>query len=148
VKRAAWVLIVFALPAQAYVRSKNGAGVCMWWPSRERGFQIDSQGTPDAPQADVFNAIRLSFQTWGAASCTDLTFAEEPLSTDPHARVVGFTAGATNHNLVLFRTQACRDVVPSSDSCLSTGGCGNKYDCWDKDDAVIASTTTTGRSTK
>ncbi len=144
-KRAAWVLFVFAFPAQAYVRTKNSAGVCIWWPSRARTFQIDSQGTPDAPSTDVFNAIRLSFQTWGAVSCSDLTFAEEPLSTDPHARIVGFTSGAANHNLVLFRTQACRDVVPADDPCRSSGGCGNTYDCWDEihGDAVIASTTTT-----
>ena len=131
-KRAAWVLFVVALPAQAYERTKNTAGVCTWWPSRARSFQIDSQGTPDAPSTDVFNAIRLSFQTWGAVSCSDLTFAEEPLSTDPHARLVGYTSGATNHNLVLFRTQACRDVVPANDPCLSSGGCGNKFDCWDE----------------
>ncbi len=144
-KRAAWVLLVVALPAQAYVRTKNTAGVCIWWPSRARSFQIDSQGTPDAPQADVFNAIRLSFQTWGAVSCSDLTFSEEPLSTDPRLRVVGYTSGGTNHNLVLFRTQACRDVVPTNDPCRSSGGCGNAYDCWDDvhGDAVIATTTTT-----
>jgi MYXO-CTERM domain-containing protein len=144
-KRAAWVLFVVALPAQAYVRTKNTADVCTWWSSRARSFQIDSQGTPDAPQADVFNAIRLSFQTWGAVSCSDLKFSEEPLSTDPHLRLVGYTSGGTNHNLVLFRTQACRDVVPTNDPCHSSGGCGNAYDCWDDvhGDAVIATTTTT-----
>jgi MYXO-CTERM domain-containing protein len=147
VKRAAWVLLVLALPAQAYVRTKNTAGVCIWWPSRTHSFQIASPGTPDAPDADVFNAIRLSFQTWGAVSCSDLTFTEESLTTDPKSRIVGFSSGGTNHNLVMFRIQACRDtnVVPAGDPCRSAGGCGNKYDCWDEvhGDGVIAVTTTT-----
>src|SRR5207249_227118 len=82
VKRVAVVLLFCALPARAWVRTKtNGTGLCVWWQSRGHGFQIDSQGTPDAPTADTFAAIRSSLATWAAVSCTDLAFPEESLST-------------------------------------------------------------------
>jgi MYXO-CTERM domain-containing protein len=33
--------------------------------------------------------------------------------------------------------------VPAGDPCLTEGGCGTKYDCWDHGSAVIATTTST-----
>jgi MYXO-CTERM domain-containing protein len=146
VKRVAVVLLFCALPARAWVRTKtNGTGLCVWWQSRGHSFQIDSQGTPDAPTADTFTAVRNSLATWAGVSCSDLTFPEEPLSTSD--RRVGYFQGPgiTNHNLVLWRRSACRDVVPANDPCLTQGGCSNDYDCWDDShgDGVIATTTTT-----
>jgi hypothetical protein len=144
VKHAVWAVFFFcAMPARAWVRTKNTGGVCMWWQSRTNSFQIDAQGTPDAPNAGTFAAIRKSFQTWAAVSCTNLSFPEEPLSTAATARVVGYFDGTTNHNLVLFRTQACRTAVPAGDACRTQGGCGNAWDCWEHGDGVIATTTTT-----
>ena len=144
-RHAAWVLLFCALPAHAWVRTKNSSGVCLWWQTRSHTFQIDSQGTPDAPTAETYDAIRRSFQTWAAVECTDLVLTEETLSTAPADRLVGYFQNASNHNLVLFRTRACRDVVPAGDSCRSQGGCGNVYDCWDDvhGTSVIATTTTT-----
>lgn len=138
--------VVAAGPARAYVRSKNGAGHEVWWATHGHGFQMDAQGTPDVTGTAAFDAIRKSFQTWANVTCSDLTFLEEPLSTDPKARLVGYFPGQTNHNLVLFRTQACSSVVPAGDPCLTGGGCSNKYDCWDKGDGAIATTTTTSIS--
>jgi MYXO-CTERM domain-containing protein len=136
--RAALALLFCALPAHAWKRTyTNGTP------------QIDAQGTPDAPTADTYNAIRNSFQTWAAVSCSDLMFPEEPLSTSSQARLVGYFQNQANHNLVLWRTKACRDVVPANDPCLTQGGCSNAYDCWDgtlHGDSVIATTTTTARS--
>lgn len=139
----AFAILLSALPAQAYQRALNSANVCTWWSGHGHSFQIASPGTPDLPDADAFAAIRRSFATWAAVSCSDLTFPEEALSTAAKDRVVGYFDGVPNHNLVLFRTQACRDVVPAGDICKTQGGCSNKYDCWDQGDAVIASTTTT-----
>jgi MYXO-CTERM domain-containing protein len=137
-------VLLCGFPASAYTRSTvSGTGVCLWWPTHAHSFQIDAQGTPDAPGTAVFDAIRNSFQTWAAVSCSDLSFPEEPLSTAASDRVIGYFSGATNHNLVLFRTQSCRDVVPAADTCLRLGGCGNKYDCWEQGDGIIATTTTT-----
>jgi uncharacterized protein (TIGR03382 family) len=138
-------LLLCALPAQAYVRTRNenGGGVCIWWPSRGHSFQIDAQGTPDASTASTYDAIRRSFQTWAAVSCSDLQFPEESLSTDTRDRVVGYFSARPNHNLVLFRTQACRTAVPAGDPCRTQGGCANLYDCWDHGDGVIGTTTTT-----
>ncbi len=138
--------VVAAAPAHAWVRSKNSSGREVWWSSRGHSFQMDAQGTPDVTGTAAFDAIRKSFQTWANVTCSDLTFPEEALSTDPKARLVGYFPGQTNHNLVLFRTQACSSVVPAGDPCLSAGGCSNKYDCWDKGDGAIATTTTTSIS--
>jgi MYXO-CTERM domain-containing protein len=146
VKRWAVLILCCAFPAKAYVRSVNGANLCLWWTSHGHSYQIDSLGTPDISGTAAFDAIRKSLQTWSAVSCSDLAFPEEPLSTAKADRVVGYFQGATNHNLILFRTQACRDVVPAGDPCLTQGGCGNAYDCWDAShggDGVIATTTTT-----
>jgi matrixin len=144
VKSVAWLLLLCAMPAHAYKRTTvDGGNVCLWWPSRGHSFQIDAQGTPDAPTTATFDAIRNSFQTWGAIACTNLTFPEESLSTATQDRVVGYFTGASNHNLVLFRTRACREVVSPSDSCRTQGGCSNLYDCWDQGDAVIGTTTST-----
>jgi MYXO-CTERM domain-containing protein len=145
-KRVAWALLLLSLPAWAYKRSVNGAGVCTWWATRGHSFQIDSQGTPDVlPETDVFDAIRRSFQTWSQVTCSDLTFPEEPLSTNPASRGVGYFNPGPNHNLVLFRTRACSAVVPVGDACRSQGGCSNLYDCWDdsQGSSVIASTLVT-----
>ena len=149
-RHVAWVLLFCALPAQAYKRTTNSAGLCIWWrwpEARSHTFQIDAQGTPDAPAAETYDAIRKSFQTWAAVPCTDLVLTEEPLSTNPADRLIGYFQPGTNHNLVLFRTRACRDpaVVPAGDPCRTQGGCGNLYDCWDDahGSGVIATTTTT-----
>jgi len=144
--RCAALILCCALPASAYVRSVNQANLCLWWTSHGHTYQIDAQGTPDVAGTAAFDAIRKSLQSWSAVSCSDLAFPEEPLSTDPSARLVGYFQGGANHNLILFRTRACRDVVPAGDQCLTSGGCSNVYDCWDAThggDGVIATTTTT-----
>jgi MYXO-CTERM domain-containing protein len=145
---AALVLLLCATPAFAYKRSVNSGGVTIWWSTRGHPFQIDAMGTPDIPGTAAFSAIRKSFQTWAAVSCSDLVFQDEGLSMDPKARVVGYFPGQTNHNLVLFRTRRCGNgtnggVVPPGDACLAQGGCANAWDCWDHGDGVIATTTTT-----
>lgn len=142
-RRPVWALLLCALPAHAFERSRNGSGVCIWWASHGHSFQIDAQGTPDVPGTAALDAIRRSYQTWGAVSCSDLTFPEEALSTSAADRKVGYFDTGPNHNLVLFRTRACRSVVPAGDACLAQSTCSNLYDCWDQGDAVIASTTTT-----
>lgn len=144
-------LLCAAFPANAFVRSRNSAGLRVWWATRGHNFQLDAQGSPDVPGTAELDAIRRSFQTWAGVSCSDLTFAEEPLSQDPKARVVGFFPGQTNHNLVLFRTRSCKDVVPAGDPCLSSaGGCDNAYDCFDdtvRGGAIATTITTSNRST-
>ena len=105
-------------------------------------FQIDALGTPDVPGTAAFDAIRRSFATWEAASCTDLVFPEV-VPLEEGDRRIGFFAGSFNRNLILFRTRGCDAVVPANDPCIAQGGCSNKYDCWDRGGAVIATTVTT-----
>src|SRR5581483_590885 len=142
-KVLACALLLCALPARAFVRTRNSAGVCIWWSAHGHSFQVDALGTPDVTGAAAADAVRRSFATWSAASCSDLAFAEQPISTSAADRLVGYFPSAANHNLVLFRTRNCRDAVPSGTTCTGSGGCSNLYDCWDQGDGVIASTTTT-----
>jgi len=141
---AALAVLALALPAAAYERAQvNGSGPFLFWATRKHTYQIDSQGTPDAPAASAFDAVRKSFATWAQVTCSDLSFTEEPPgATD---RRVGYVSGSTNHNIVLWRTRNCASasVVPPGDPCLTQGGCSNKYDCWDHDSSAIATTTTT-----
>jgi Matrixin len=139
-----------AAPAHAYVQSKNSDGHPMSWSTHGHNIQIDAQGSPEAGTTAVFDAIRKSFATWAAVSCSDLTFPEESLSTDPKARVIGFFPGQTNHNLVLFRSRSCQQVAPAGDPCFASGGCDNVYDCFDenlKGGVIATTTTTTNRNT-
>jgi len=136
--------MVFATPALAYKRSVNSGGMCVWWSTRGHSFMIDARGTPDVEAFLTFSAVRNSFATWAAISCSDLSFPDEGISQDSKDRVVGYFPGQHNANLVLWRTADCRaGIVPVGDPCLTRGGCGNKYDCWDHADGVIAITTTT-----
>ncbi len=142
-------VVLVSRPALAWVRTTvhladGGAGPCLFWGPRGHSFMIDARGTPDVPGLSAFSAIRDGFDTWADAGCSDLVFPDLGLSTNPADRVVGYFPGQYNRNLVLFRTASCDNgAVPPSDSCLVSGGCGNKYDCWDHDSSVIATTTTT-----
>ena len=144
--------LLCAAPAHAYVQSRNSTGQPMSWASHGHSIQIDAQGSSKIPGSASapasIDAVRKSFATWAAVTCTDLTFPEEPLSTDPKARLVGFFQGQTNHNLVLFRSQTCQQVAPANDPCFTSGGCDNLYDCFDENQkpGVIATTTTTTNS--
>ena len=139
-----------AVPARAFTRSTAGpGGPCLFWAQPGHSFVIDASATPDVPPASAFDAVRRSFATWAGVQCAHLTFPDQGLSTDPANRKIGYVPGGNNINLVLWRTANCSSgAVPAGDPCLTEGNCGNKYDCWDHGDSVIAVTTTTfNRST-
>jgi hypothetical protein len=138
------VILLLAPQASAYKRSVNSGGLHTFWSTRGHTFMIDSRGTPDVVGAAPFDAIRKSFLTWSGVSCSDLVFQDLGLSQNPADRQIGYVPGGFNRNLILFRTANCAGgAVPPGDPCLTSGGCGNKYDCWDHNSAVIATTTTT-----
>jgi uncharacterized protein (TIGR03382 family) len=130
-----------ALPAWSYERTVNSNRLWLFWSTRGHSFQIDARGTPDVSDGSEFDAVRRSFATWAAVTCSDLKFPEE--QTGPTDRRVGYVQGATNHNIVLWRPQSCSTAVPANDPCLTQGGCSNLYDCWDHGSGAIATTTTT-----
>ena len=143
---AAVALCALAPAAHAFVRSKNSGDLCLWWATRGHSFQIDASGTPDVVGPAAFTAIRKSFAAWAAVPGSDLAFLDQGLSLDPKDRRVGFVQGQFNRNLVLWRTANCRTRAPPGDACLTAGGCGNLYDCWEHNPDVIATTTTTSNS--
>ncbi len=139
----ALALVLGSFPAHASKRSVNSGGLCVFWATRGHSFLIDGRGTPDVVGTAAFTAVRKSFAAWAGVPGSDLSFPDQGLSLDPKNRKIGFFPGQFNVNLVLWRTANCASAVPPGDACLQEGGCGNKYDCWDHGDAVIATTTTT-----
>jgi MYXO-CTERM domain-containing protein len=137
--------LLLAGPAGA-ARSVNAGGLCTWWSQRGHPFTIDPTRVP-VPGTSAIDAIRRSFQTWSQVSCTDLTFRDDGLLTDPKLRRAGYFSGDTNQNLILFRTANCQTAVPAGDACIAAGTCGNQYDCWSHDQAILATTTTTSNRT-
>jgi hypothetical protein len=129
---------------QAFVRTQiDDTGVCIYWSERGFTFHLDSAGSARTPGDSELTAIEAAFQSWQTVSdlCSDFQFTEGDRVTAPK---VGYTAGATdNQNVITFREQACEDVVPAGDPCLSDDSCANAYRCWDHDTLVIALTTTT-----
>lgn len=144
------LLIALALgQSDPYIRSRVTAGdtstQCLFWTVPTITWQLSSPGNPkssDLQKQQEFAAIRRSFQSWETIfeSCGNLRFQEGAM-TD--SRQVGYVTKGTNENVVLFRSQHCKDVTPVNDPCWKDESCGNVHDCWDGDAFTIALTLTT-----
>ncbi len=128
---------------------------CLYWRAGTIVFSQSQAGNP--PTGDsVFGAITKSWTSWESIleGCGNLTLEEGPrvpdiacsmtTTTNCGGRMVGYDQNSQNNvNLILFRTRSCTGLVPANDSCVSSGDCNNKYDCWNKGSRTIALTTTT-----
>lgn len=150
-----------ALPAAAvalvaaatvpYVRSRTDrsapdGGHCLGWPAGALEFQENVAGAPGTGDAG-FAAMERALGSWAAqmSACGNLSLR---MGQRTATRSVGFddARGATNENVLLFRTRLCLDVVPAGDPCLGQGSCANAHDCWDFAPGTLAITTTTYNS--
>ena len=131
-----------------YVRSRTtrdsqDGGHCLGWPAGTVEFRENVNGAPGTGDAG-FAAMERSLATWEAQmeACGNLMLRMGPRTT---TRVTGFNSanGASNENVLLFRTQLCSQVVQSGDACLAQDNCGNVHDCWDFAAGTLAVTTTT-----
>jgi Matrixin len=128
-----------------YVRTKTDDGShCLRWPvsSGARGrisFVQSNVGDPTLGQG-AFDAVSRSAQTWQTQlqACGNLDLVEGAHSA---SRLVGYTQGGQNENLILFRTELCSAVVPPADPCHAGATCGSAYDCWDHGETVVGLTT-------
>jgi Matrixin len=147
---AALALALAAAPASAYVREATGAGDrCLWlgrggpprWApervwwlgGRSLTWTLSTRHQPSgcATFAEVQALVRGAFAQWSGATrsgeaqpCTDLDLVEGP-TTD------AFAIGQDEQNLLVWRSGNCADVAPAGDPCLTEGGCGNRYNCWE-----------------
>src|SRR5262249_22525166 len=129
-----------------YVRSRTegsaDGGHCLAWPAGRVEFRVNAAGDPQLGEA-AFTAIGASVATWAHQMevCGNLTLVVGQRSS---SRNVGSQkqAGASNENLILFRTRDCADV-PGAQACTGNGDCANTYDCWDSSPGTLAITTTT-----
>lgn len=135
----AWSL---AAMGQPYVRTRVDGGIagvdtCLTWSVRRVEYQVDAAGSARTSEDTEFAAIDDAFATWQALSrrCSDFEFVRG-------SRVVDAGIGkGTPGNVLVFREENCREVVPADAPCVTDGFCGNAFHCWDHDDDVIALTT-------
>lgn len=131
-----------------YVRSRTDrnspdGGHCLGWPAGTVEFRQNVAGAPEAGDAG-FLAMDHALETWATAmsGCGNLTLR---MGTPTTSRTTGFDdhPGASNENILLFRTRLCDDVIALSDPCHGQGTCGNEHDCWEYNAGTLAITTTT-----
>ncbi|MET0404237.1 MAG: myxosortase-dependent metalloprotease, MXAN_2677/MXAN_2678 family [Cystobacter sp.] len=130
---------------RSHVKKDDSRTQCLFWTVSPIVWNLSSVGNPtstDDQKLREFTAIRAAFQSWQNvfSDCGNLDLVEGLLVDE---RQVGYVQNAKNHNLVLFRSRRCQDVVPEADKCRDDGICGNLYDCWDGDERTIALTLTT-----
>jgi len=146
---AARLLLGQASPG--YVREQTDDGAhCLRWPvaagSTTQVIFVQSATGDFKLGSGLFDAVSRSEGTWAvqASSCSSLVLSEGSHSS---SRVIGYSSGAANENLILVRTTDCATTVLSGDPCHSSQTCGNVYDCWDQAAGVLALTFTTFDST-
>lgn len=138
------LLIATPAAAQQYLRTvaseSNGSVMCVTWSKRDFVYRVGEGGSSRTPGESEFTAIDSAFATWQAVAvtCSDFTFTRGARIANPR---VG--KGTESENVLVFREEGCRDVVPLTDSCLSDGSCANKYGCWDHSEGTIGLTTVT-----
>lgn len=139
------VMVAGATSAQPYLRTRalsntGTSDLCVTWSVRKVTYRMDAAGSAKTPVEAEFTAIDNAFASWQtlARGCSDFEFIRGPRITDPK---VG--RGTDQDNVILFREENCRDVVPLTDACQSDGSCGNAHKCWEHGDSTIALTTST-----
>jgi hypothetical protein len=140
------IVVLAGLTAQAqdYVRTVAGTSgdtvICVVWNKRELTYRVDAAGSRRTPADTEFTALDAAFSTWQslADSCSDFKFVRGARIDSPK---VG--SQSTDANILTFREQNCRAVVPQGDPCLADGSCTNAYGCWDHSDGTIGLTTLT-----
>lgn len=141
----AWVVASSTVSAQPFIRTRADSGsgetdVCVTWGERRVVYRMDAAGSARTPVESEFTAIDSAFSAWQSVSrtCSDFEFVRG-------ARITGAKAGRGTDadNIVVFREENCRDVVPPGDACEADGSCGNRYNCWEGGEATIALTTST-----
>ena len=127
-------------------RSSPDGGHCLGWPAGTVELRESAAGAPEAGDAG-FAAMERSLSTWATAmsACGNLSLR---MGSRTATRTTGFDdrQGASNENVLLFRTRLCSDVVSPGDPCHGDGTCGNGHDCWDFNAGTLAVTTTTFNS--
>ncbi|MCA3013176.1 MAG: matrixin family metalloprotease, partial [Myxococcaceae bacterium] len=145
-----WTGLTLALLAsgaagQPYLRTRalsnsGESNLCVTWSVKKITYRQDVAGSARTPVEAEFTAIDNAFATWAtlARGCSDFEFVRGARIAD-----AGVGKGTGDDNVVTFREENCRDVVPLADPCQADSSCGNKHRCWEHGDATIALTTST-----
>lgn len=139
--------VVMAIALSQAVRSrvddKDPDSQCLWWPENTAiQLRLSIDGNPVTPAETEFTAIGKAMTTWQTKlnSCASLTLTEGARTA---TRKVGYFDKETNENIAVFRLRRCSEVAPATDACHGEADdCGNKFDCWQHQEAAIAITTT------
>ncbi|HKE01452.1 MAG TPA: matrixin family metalloprotease, partial [Planctomycetota bacterium] len=111
-RRLAPIAILAALAicirSHGFIPIKTGSGLAIAWPGGTLEYVVNSQGSDDVADGSEQLAVRLAFQTWGAALVGGLTISEnttaDPTSTN--------TADLSTHR-VLFDENDASGYFPS-----------------------------------
>ena len=146
----ATALVLLISGQTSYVRSRvynNPDSHCLWWPAGTLTLYQNATGLPEVTEEAGFGAIQRSLGTWRQAldECGNLQLIEGARISEHE---IGFDRKniAANRSVIVFRSHDCSRIAPSEDACWSSGGCGNKYNCWDDSlygPGILALTTTT-----
>jgi len=137
-------LVLLGQSDAGYTRERTADGQhCLRWPARaftpaDLTFVQSATGDYRLGPA-YFDAVSRAEGTWAAeaGTCASLQLLEGA-RTD--SRSTGYVPGGRNENLIVVRTLQCFQVVPDGDPCRSDDSCGNRYDCWDHGDGILAIT--------
>ncbi|MDX2013044.1 MAG: myxosortase-dependent metalloprotease, MXAN_2677/MXAN_2678 family [Myxococcaceae bacterium] len=139
------VLVASTALAQPYLRTRalsntGNSELCVTWSVRKLTYRQDAAGSSRTPVEAEFTAVDNAFAAWQALArgCSDFEFVRGPRIAD-----AGVGKGTGDDNVIMFREENCRDVVPLADPCQTDSSCGNKHRCWEHGDATIALTTST-----
>lgn len=155
---AACLLAAAAAPAAAWVRSDTcpgdpNAGYALWWAGAPPvlSFRLSTAHVPvgcappgcntascggDFPTLEAL--VKASVDAWAQARtastdptpCTGLTTAYQGAQADA---VAGIQVGVEDgQDLIVFRRSTCAELLPAGTPCLTQGGCGNLYNCWEE----------------
>jgi len=141
------LVVVLPQSALAYNRSHvpttdGTVGPALFWCTRSIPFITNEKGSAGQVTSSI-DAVRLSFEAWTHSTCNDLQFVNQGTTSRTDVGFDQAQNATDNINLVVWRDVTCASAAPASDSCLTAGGCNNKYDCWEDATTSIALTTTT-----
>jgi hypothetical protein len=148
-------------PAAAFERvtvvDGDPSSACLWWGRASEPRWAPPQAAWPGPRGPIWQlstahlpaacggleavrgVVRQAFAQWSGATrageaepCTGFA----PSEGEPTPAVA---IGHDGANLVVFRAGDCADLAPPGAPCLTEGGCGNLYNCWESESCTAAS---------
>jgi hypothetical protein len=110
----------------------DNPNILLYWPTRTLSYYVSREGYSKLPLQEVVGAVRRSFDTWSAPSCTDVSFVYRGLTDEIETN---FTRQPNEHpdyrNVIRWRESAW----PPRDATIQ--GASSASDGFDPEDPAI-----------